>query len=477
MNGIEYILNVLETKGVSEEKLKEVKKSYDLAVEIHKDQFRQSGEPYIVHPIAVAINILDMEIYDPDTISASLLHDTIEDAKGEFSKFSKEDIAIMINPEVAKLVDGVSKISRINFNSKQEQNLANIRKIINGLIVDVRIILIKLADRLHNMRTLEFKAPKKQEENSKETLNLFVPLALTLGAYQIKSELEDLSFSYIAPDEYKRIAEQKNLLAKCEKAYLNEMADKLRTILNNKSVPNDIIVRTKNLYTTYKKIIQGYKLENIYDLFYLKILVDEVEECYQTLAVVHKNNPPINGRFKDYIYNPRTNLYQSLHTTVSDKNNKLIKVKIRTHDMDKVSAFGISARWNIDGCQTIEESQKEIREKFQFAKKLIEIDKSFEDNQQFVREIKNELLTEHVYVYNHSGDIFELPYGSTGIDFVYHICPEKLDTMTGIIINGKEEPIDQVLKNNDRIQVLTKGTISHPELSPTNAPKEKRKVK
>lgn len=470
MNEIEYILKVLKMHGATEEKLNEVKKSYDLAFEIHKTQFRQSGEPYIIHPLAVAINILNMEIYDPDTISAALLHDTVEDAKGQFSTFSKEDIACLINPVVAKLVDGVTKISKMNFNSKQEQNLANIRKIINGLNIDVRIILIKLADRLHNMRTLDFKKPEKQRENSEETLQLFVPLALTLGAYQIKSELEDLSFKYILPDDYKRITEQKSLIAKCEEVYLKEMAAKIQAILNTRNVPNDIIVRTKNAYTTYKKIVQGYKLENIYDLFYLKILVDEVEECYQTLAIVHKNNPPINGRFKDYIYNPRTNLYQSLHTTVSDKNNKLVKVKIRTHDMDKVSAFGISARWNIKGGQTIEESQKEIQERCQFAKKLIEIDESFEDNRQFVQEIKNELLTEHVYVYNHSGEIFELPHGSTGIDFVCHVCPEKLDTMTAIIINGKEEAASKILNNNDRIQVITKSALKE-----ANTPKQFQK--
>lgn len=458
---IEDILNVLRNKGISEEKIKEVRRAYDLAAEIHKNQFRQSGEPYIIHPLSVAKNILDMEVYDPDTISAALLHDTIEDSKDDFSK---EDIARIINYDVAELVDGVTKISRMNFTTKQEQNFANTRKIINGLTKDVRIILIKLADRLHNMRTLDFKKPEKQKDNSEETLHLYVPLALAIGAYRIKTELEDLSFKYLAPDEYLKITEKKNKLARSEIPYLKEMALKLERILSTKDIPNDIIIRTKNAYTTYKKIIQGYKLENIYDLFYLKILVTEVEECYQTLAIVHKNNPPINGRFKDYIYNPRTNLYQSLHTTVSDKNNKLIKVKIRTEDMDKVSAFGIAARWNT-GEQTIEESKQEIHNKLQFAKKLIEIDESFEDNHDFIKEIKNELLTEHVYVYNHSGEIIELPYGSTGFDFVCHVNPEALDTMRGIVVNGKECPIDYVLNNNDRVQIMTKGTIGNePEI-------------
>lgn len=455
---IEDILNELIKKQVPYEKLLEVQKAYNLANKIHKDQKRQSGEPYIIHPLSVAKNVLDMEVYDPDTISAALLHDTIEDAKDSFSKFSKEDIANFINPNVAELVDGVTKISRLEFGSKEEQNLANTRKIINGLTKDVRIIIIKLADRLHNMRTLEYKKPNKQRENSEETLHLFVPLSLSIGAYRIKSELEDLSFRYISPDDYFKITEEKSLLENYERPYLEEMAHKIQVILNSQNVPNDIIIRTKNAYTTYKKITQGYKLENIYDLFYLKILVNEINECYQTLGIVHSSNPPINGRFKDYIYNPRTNLYQSLHTTVSD-GNKSIKVKIRTQNMDKIAAFGISARWNIKGGQTIQESQLEIREKLQFAKKLREIDESFEDNHEFVNQIKNELLTEHVYIY-HNGEIIELPTGSTAFDFICHTCPEMLDKTTSIIVNGKEENLNYCLKNTDRIQILTKEIIN-----------------
>lgn len=472
---IEDILNELIKQKIPYYKLQEVIKAYDLAAEIHKGQFRQSGEAYIVHPLTVAMNLLDMEVYDPDTISAALLHDTIEDAKGEFSKFSKEDIVNLINPTIAELVDGVTKISRMEFSTKEEQNLANTRKIINGLTKDVRIILIKLADRLHNMRTLDFKSPKKQIENSEETLHLFVPLALSIGAYKIKSELEDLSFKYLSPNNFNKITEDKHILEQHEAPYLLEMAAKTQAILNTKNIPNDIILRTKNAYTTYKRLIQGYKLENIYDLFYIKILVNEVEDCYQTLGIVHKNNPPINGRFKDYIYNPRTNLYQSLHTTVSDK-NKSIKVKIRTHNMDKIAAYGIAARWNIPDSQTIQESQQEIREKLQFAKKLIEIDESFEDNHEFVRQIKNELLTEHVYVYNNSGEVIELPSGATAFDFICHVCPDKLDKATGIIINGIEKTLDYRLKNTDRIQVLTnKDKIALP--SQNDPSRAKRKIK
>lgn len=452
---IEDILNELIKHNPNYHKLLEVKKSYDLADEIHRRQVRQSGEPYIIHPLAVAKNLLDMEIYDPDSISAALLHDTIEDAKGKFSTFSKEDIAALINPTVAMLVDGVTKISRMNFNTKEEQNLANFRKIINGLTKDVRIILIKLADRLHNMRTLEYKKPNKQEENSKETLHLYVPLALSIGAYKTKSELEDLSFMYLSPDNYHKIVSEKSILEQYQASALKEIAEKTKAILNSKSIPNEIILRTKNAYSTYNRIAQGYNLENIYDLFYLKILVDEVEECYQTLGIVHKNYRPINGRFKDYIYNPRTNFYQSLHTTVSD-GQKLVKVKIRTHNMDKISAHGISARWNIPDCQTIQESQQEICEKLQFAKKLIEIDESFADNHEFIEQVQSELLTEHVYVYNHSGEVIELPADSTPFDFICHTNPDSIDQTVAIIVNGKEVPLDYHLKNTDRIQVVTR---------------------
>ena len=265
-----------------------------------------------------------MEVYDPDTISAALLHDTIEDAEIDFRK---EDIKELINESVAELVDGVTKMRAMNFSTKNDEIQANTRKIINGLTKDVRIILIKLADRLHNMQTLEYKVPEKQKENAVETIELFVPLSLSIGAYRIKNELEDLSLQYIEPEEYKRIKEKKDLLQEKEENILKEIGNKIKIILESKDIPNEIIYRNQTICTLYKKIKKGYKLENIYDLFYLKILVDEVEDCYRTLCIVHENNPPINGRFKDYIYNPKTNFYQSLHTTVSNADGKLIKPK------------------------------------------------------------------------------------------------------------------------------------------------------
>ncbi len=455
---IESITEELRKHNVSEEKIKEVEKSYQLAAEIHKNQLRQSGEPYIIHPLNVANNLLQMEVYDPDTISAGLLHDTIEDAE---IPFTKEDVANIINPTVAELVDGVTKMRRMNFSTTNEQTLANTRKIINGLTKDVRIIMIKLADRLHNMETLEYKKPQKQRENAIETMELFVPLALSIGAYRVKNQLEDLSLQYIEPDTYKRIKEKKDSLQEEREKYLREIASKTSEVLTTKNIHNDIIYRNQTICTIYKKLQKGYKIENMYDLFYLKILVEEIEDCYQTLCYVHKNNPPINGRFKDYIFNPRTNFYQSLHTTVSDNNGNLSKVKIRTFDMDKVAAFGIPAYWNIKNGLTKEKTQEIIRQKCQFAKKLIEIDEAFQDNREFITQIKRELLTEHVYAYTHNGDIIELPAGSTALDFACQVFPDLLDKMTGVLVNGKEAPLNYVLTNNDRVQVLTEGKINH----------------
>lgn len=461
MKEFEIIINTLKDKNPTA--IEDVTKAYKMAEEAHRGTFRESGEPYISHPLNVAINLLNMEIYDKDTICAALLHDAVED-----TYITLKDIEVSLNPVVAELVDGVTKMRRMNFSTKEEQNLANTRKIITGLTKDVRIILIKLSDRLHNMKTLDSKKPEKQRENAIETMELYVPLALSIGAYSIKSELEDLALKYIEPDAYKRIIERRSKLQEKENAYLEELKYKITEILKCKNIPNEIILRMKNITTIYKKILRGYEMENMYDLFYLKILVDEVDDCYRTLYCVHRNITPINGRFKDYIFNPRTNMYMSLHTTVADQNGKLIKTKIRTFDMDKISAYGISAYWNLkkDKKQdeiplhmSQEETQRLIRERIQFAKKLQEIDESFIENRDFVKEIKDELLTEHVYVYTNGGKIIELPYGSTALDFVCQVYPDMLDKLTGIIVNGKERKFNQVLRNNDTVEIKTSGLI------------------
>lgn len=453
---LEDILEKLRQNGVSERKIAEVKHAYEIAEEIHVNQIRQSGEPYILHPLHVAQNVIDMEIFDPNVISAAFLHDTIEDAEFDFTK---EDIKRLINGDTAELVDGVTKMRAINFSSKENQNLANVRKIINGLNKDYRIIYIKLADRLHNMRTLGFKKREKQIENAYETLNVFVPLAETLGAYALKSELEDLSLKYINPEKYKNIEEERDkIVAEYQTFYAREK-ERIEEQLQAKGINGRIEFRLMNIYKIYKKLEKGFKLENIHDLAYFKVIVDDEDDCFRVMNIAHKLNRPINGRFKDYINSPRTNLYQSLHTTVTTKEGKMLKVKARTKAMNKVAAYGYSALANTEN-KSCREIQRLISEECQFAKKLSMIDESAANNDRIFKTlVSNQLLTDQVYVYTHKGECVELPSGSTALDFVCNVCPELVDDINGILINSIEckYPFDQVLKNNDTVHVITNG--------------------
>lgn len=426
-----------------------VKKAYEYADMLHAGQTRQSGEPYIIHPLNVAYILTEIHA-DRDTICAGLLHDTLED-----TNVTKEDIAHDFNQNVANLVDGVTKLSKMNFSSKQAQNFANTRKIITGITEDVRIIIIKLADRLHNMRTLEYKTEFKQKENSLETMEIFVPLAYYIGAYRIKSELEDLSLKYLKPDVYKKIEEQKLKNEESSNDCLMEMLNKIKTLLNDRNIPNEIKVRTKNIYGIYKKLSDGYKLVDIHDLLALKIMVDEVESCYYTLGMIHKEYHPINDKFKDYICNPKTNMYQSLHTTVFGPDDRLVQTQIRTFDMDKVASFGLTAYWDIQKGKARDIMQNDLKEKFQFFKSLTEINSMFGNNQQFVNQVKTELFADRVYVYTTKGDIIELPKGSTPIDFAYKIHTDIGNTMVYAIVNDEYVPVDYILKNKDRVRIVT----------------------
>ena len=463
---IDYIIKKLKEKNISEEDLLKVRKAYKLADEIHAGVVRESGEPYIVHPLSVAINLInEMDVYDVDTICAALLHDTIEDAKFDFSK---EDIAREISHDCAIIVDGVTKMRRMNFSDKASQNRANFRKILTSFNVDSRIIIVKLADRLHNMRTLQFKKENKQKDNARETLNVYVPLALAIGAYQIKNDLEDLSLMYLQPDDYKRINEDRESLKIEAKKYLDEMKSRLDLLLTAKDIPSDIIFRAHTINSIYKRIQQGYKIENIYDLFYLKVITDEVDNCYKALGIIHGQYKPINGRFKDYICNPKTNYYQSLHTTVITPYG-YTKIKIRTEDMNKVAAHGIPALWRIDNGMTIESCQEMIRERCQFAQKIAEIDKASDDDIVFEHLINDELLTEHVYVYTSGGVIIELPAGSTAADFAVQVNPDLIDRMTGVLVNGIEVPFKTELKNNDIVQIITNSKLNEKSIEGDDA--------
>ena len=429
--------------------ISDVKKAYDYASYLHNGQVRQSGEPYISHPLNVAYILSEMHA-DSDTVCAGLLHDTLED-----TNIKKEDIAHDFNQNVANLVDGVTKLAKMNFSSKQDQNYANTRKIITGITDDVRIIIIKLADRLHNMRTLEFKSEFKQKENSLETMEIFVPLAYYIGAYRIKSELEDLSLKYLKPDVYKRIGDKKIKLEETSGDVLKEMLYKIETLLNDRNIPNEIKVRTKNIYGIYKRLSEGHKLSDIHDLLALKIMVDEIENCYIGLYLVHSKYKPINDKFKDYICNPKTNMYRSLHTTVFGPNDKLVQTQIRTFDMDKIASFGLTAYWDIEKGKARDVMQNDLKQKYQFFKSLIEINSIFGDNQQFVNQVKNELFANKVYVYTTKGDIIELPIGSTIIDYAYKLDTDIGNIMVGAFVNDEYVPVDYVLQNKDRVRIVT----------------------
>ena len=431
------------------EEVEVIKKAYEYAKKLHDGQYRQSGEPYISHPLNVAYILADMHA-DRDTICAGLLHDVLED-----TEITKEDIAHDFNQNVANLVDGVTKLSKMNFSSKQEQNLANTRKIITGITEDVRIIIIKLADRLHNMRTLQFKSEFKQKENALETMEIFVPLAYYIGAYRIKSELEDLSLRYLKPDMYKKIEEKKLKIEEDSNSCLQEMLLKIQVMLNDKNIPNEIKVRTKNIYGIYKRLSEGQKLADIHDLLALKIMVDEVANCYYALGMIHQEYHPINNKFKDYICNPKTNMYQSLHTTVFGPDDRLVQTQIRTFEMDKVASFGLTTYWDVEKGNARDVMQEDLKSKFQFFKSLTEINSMFGDNQQFVNQVKCELFSDKVYVYTTSGETIELPKGATPIDFAYKIHTDIGNTMVGVFVNDEYVPIDYVLKNKDRVRIVT----------------------
>ena len=449
MNNITLQDLLEKLKEYNPDEIEIVKKAYNYADNLHSGQMRQSGEPYIIHPLNVAYILAEMHA-DSDTICAGLLHDTLED-----TNITKEDIAHEFNQNVANLVDGVTKISKMNFSTKKDQNMANTRKIITGITEDVRIIIIKLADRLHNMRTLGFKSEFKQKENALETMEIFVPLAYYIGAYRIKSELEDLSLQYLKPDMYKSIQERKLKLEELSKPCLEEMLYKIQKLLNDKNIPNEIKVRTKNIYGIYKRLEEGYKLSDIHDLLALKIMVDEIDNCYKTLGIIHQEYRPINNKFKDYICNPKTNMYRSLHTTVFGSDDRLVQTQIRTFDMDKIASFGLTTYWDIKKGKARDVMQNDLKEKFQFFKSLTEINSMFGDNQQFVNQVKSELFSDKVYVYTTKGEIIELPKGSTPIDFAYKIHIDIGNTMVGVFVNDEYVPVDYILKNKDRVRIVT----------------------
>ena len=474
MNNLTVNDLLLKVAEYNIEGLEMIKKAYYYAEELHKGQKRQSGEDYITHPLNVAYTLAEMYA-DTDTLCAALLHDTLED-----TEITKEQIAIDFNDDVANLVDGVTKISRMNFATKQDQNLANTRKIITSITNDVRIIIIKLADRLHNMRTLQFKSELKQKENAKETLLLYVPLADRLGMHIIKSELEDLSLKYYNSDAYQRVNDIRMKIEEDTKQCREEMLQKINKILTDANIPHELKIRTKNIYGIYKRLEQGQKLSDIHDLLALKILVDKVANCYPTLGIVHDKYFPINNRFKDYIANPKTNMYSSLHTTVFGEDDRLVQIQIRTFEKEKIALYGLTAFWDINKGNARNIMQEDLKNKYQFFESLVEIDQNCTDNQEFVKRIQQELLSQRVYVYTNKGEIMELPLGSTAIDLAYKIHTDIGNKMVAAIVNDNPVDCDYILHNKDRVRIITDTLSLGPNiewLDKVKTTKAKRQIK
>jgi len=442
---LEKLLENVKIYNTNEQELEMIEKAFYYAKKFHKGQKRQSGEDYIIHPLSTAIILAEIEA-DTNTIIAGLLHDILED-----TNVKKDEIAYEFNPYVAMLVDGVTKIGKIVFSCKEEEIAGNTRKLLNGITEDIRIFLIKLADRLHNMRTLEFKTPDKQKENALETIRIFVPIAYYLGCYRIKSELEDLSFRYINPEIYFELSNKLSKIEEDTKEDLHIMLKDIQTLLNDNNIPNEIKSRTKNVYGIYKRIQEGNKLNEIHDLLALKVMVDDVKNCYFSLGLVHSLYPPVTGRMKDYIFQSKTNMYKSLHTTVFGRNEYLVQTQIRTFKMDKVASLGLTAYWQDPDVIM----NDELRNRFQFFKSLLDINRSTSDNKSFLEEIKQEILGTNIYVYTPKGKIIELPVDSTPIDFAYKIDPDIGNNMVAAIINGNYATLDTRLQNKDIIKIIT----------------------
>ena len=442
-------------KKYNEEETNNVLKAYEFAKKAHEGQLRDSGEPYIIHPINVVKNLAKFHA-DGATLVAGMLHDVVED-----TKFTIDDIKREFGNEVAKLVLGVTKISNIHFSSLNEARDANIRRIIISLNEDVRIIIIKLCDRLHNMRTLKYKSEEKQQRNAIETLSIYVPLAYFIGAFRLKCELEDICLSYLKPDIYKNLVKQSN---KIRKEYI-KCIDETEKIIAEKLLENSIKfnIRTRiiNVYNIYRKMNKGYKINEIHDLVNIKVILEEESDCYKVLGLVHKCFTPINNKFKDFIAVPKTNMYRSLHTTIFGADDKIIQVQIKTTEMDNINTYGLASYWNKLRGLGAKKMQEELLNNYQFLSSINTLDGEISDDKSFIDKIKNEIFSNNIYVYTPKGNIIELPNESTPIDYAYKIHSNMGNHLFKCFVNGEEVPFDYTLKNKDRVVLILKDK-SHP---------------
>ena len=466
---------LLETAGyLSEGERDLLRRAYNYAELLHRGQKRSSGHDYITHPVAVAQILADLKL-DANTLTAALLHDVVED-----TKVTDEEVAKQFNAEIAELVDGVTKLKRLKFETREQQQAENLRKMFLAMAKDVRVALIRLADRLHNMRTLKFRPPEKQRKTAEETLEIFAPLAHRLGMSAIKWELEDIALRYLDPQQYYRIVHLMSKKRAAREQYVQEVIDTLRGKLAELNVQADLSGRAKHLYSIYRKMTELHKEFNeIYDLFAVRVIVDTVKDCYAVLGIVHTMWKPVPGRFKDYIAMPKANMYQSLHTTVIGPSGDPLEIQIRTWEMHRTAEFGIAAHWVYKEqgyaekeAERIEEAagiaavgpeaaakmpaaQNSFSKKLAWFREVLEWQQDFRDAQEFMETLKVDLFADEVFVFTPKGQVIELPAGSTPIDFAYRIHTDIGNRCVGAKVNGRIITLDTRLKTGDIVEILT----------------------
>ena len=430
-----------------------IEKAYKIASEAHKEQKRRSGEPYIIHPLSVAIILAEFEL-DKETIVAGILHDVVED-----TVLTLEELTGMFGAEVALLVDGVTKLTKVSYSAdKIEIQAENLRKMFLAMGKDIRVILIKLADRLHNMRTMEYQSPVKQVEKSRETMDIYAPIADRLGISKIKVELDDLALKYLEPDKFNDIAYQRNVKLSSGEQMIKELVAEVDGLMKNADIKARVYGRMKHIFSIYKKMInQNKDFDQILDLFAVRIIVDSVKDCYAALGIIHEHYKPIQGRFKDYIAMPKSNMYQSLHTTLIGPNGQPFEIQIRTEEMHRTAENGIAAHWKYKEDPNGKYTPDKEEEKLSWLREVLEWQSNLSDNKEFLSVIKSDfnLFTEDVYCFTPSGDVKNLPNGSTPIDFAYSIHSAVGNKMVGARVNGKIVNIDYKIQNGDRIEIIT----------------------
>lgn len=432
-----------------------IRKAYDFAKKAHEGQLRESGEPFFKHPAKVALILTSFEL-DDASICAGLLHDVIED-----TDYTYDDIKNEFGEEIATLVNGVTKLGKIPYNTKEEQQAENLRKMFMAMAMDIRVIFVKLADRLHNMKTLGYTDKQKQIDKAKETLEIYAPLAHRLGMYSIKWELEDLCLRYIDPDAYYKLVEAISQRRNEREKFIKDIIEKIRVKLAEVNIEADIEGRPKHFYSIYRKMKeQNKEIDQIYDLFALRVIVNSVKDCYAVLGIVHEMYRPLPGRFKDYIAMPKANGYQSLHTTLVGKTGHPFEIQIRTWDMHRTAEYGLAAHWKYKEKTT--DKTDSFDEKMSWIRRTVEWQKETKDGKEFLDSLKLDLFSDDVFVFSPKGDVYQLPVHSTPIDFAYRVHSEIGNKMVGARVNDKMVPIGYELQNGDVVEIITSSNSKGP---------------